>query len=57
MTLASYNAEDPQSPRDFLLVPQDKLYKAHPSSVKFLFHVPYMTLWRSIMHSVFLGFI
>jgi len=53
MTLANYNAEDPQSPSDFVLAPQDKLHKAHSSSVKLHFHVPYMPLWDS----VFLGFI
>lgn len=57
MKLAGYNAEDPQSQCDFLFVPQDKLHKAHTSSVKLHFHVPCMPLWRSIMHRVFLVFI
>jgi len=54
MSLANYNAEDPQAPSDFLLAPQDKPHKAHPSSVKLHFHFPKMSLWRSVMHSVFL---
>jgi len=34
MTLANYNAEDPQLPIDFLHAPQDKPHKVHSSSVK-----------------------